>query len=79
MRPRWRGRDGGNTLGAMVGGPRGTAGMKAHWVLRGGPCWGGPGSQGSSRRVGGYRQQRRRRKAEEDGLAGSLAAWRFPC
>lgn len=38
MRPRWRGRDGGNTLGAAVGGPRGTAGMKAHWVLRGNPA-----------------------------------------
>lgn len=46
--------------------------------VKGGPCWGGPGSQGSSKRVGGYLQQRRR-KAEEDGLAGSPAAWRFPC
>lgn len=35
MRPRWRGRHGGNTLGAAVGGPRGTAGMKAHRVLGG--------------------------------------------
>lgn len=25
----------GNTLGAAVGGPRGIAGMKAHWVLKG--------------------------------------------
>lgn len=38
MRPRWRGRDGGNTLGAAVGGPGGTAGMKAHWVFRGNPA-----------------------------------------
>lgn len=38
MRPRWRGRDGGNTLGAAVGGPRGTAGVRAQWVLRGNPA-----------------------------------------
>lgn len=46
---------------------------------KGGPRWGGPGAQGSGRRVGGSPWQRRRRKAGDDGLAGSLAVWRFPC
>lgn len=61
----------GDTLGAVVGGPRGTAEVKAQRVLEGTPL-GWAGGSGLQQQGGGSPQQRRRRmKAGDDGLAGS--------
>lgn len=59
-------------------------GVKARWVLRGDPAGVGWGLRAlAGGRVGGSlqcrRRRKRRRKAGDDGLAGSAAAWRFPC
>lgn len=67
-----------DTLGAAVGGPGGTAGAKAHWVLRG-PAGVGWGLRAPA---GGWEALRSRGGGGRLGMMGwpaLPAAWRFPC